>query len=81
LVIYLSVLGALSVFALVWVMTQGGPAHASETMATYMYKSGFVKFQFGYGSAVAMLMFMMCLAFSVGYQRLVRRQDSQGAGG
>jgi raffinose/stachyose/melibiose transport system permease protein len=81
LVIYLSVLGALSVFALVWVMTQGGPAHASETMATYMYKSGFVKFQFGYGSAVAMLMFMMCLAFSVGYQRLVMRGDYEGTGG
>ena len=81
LVIYLSVLGALSVFALVWVMTQGGPAHASETMATYMYKSGFIRFQFGYGSAVAMLMFMMCLAFSVGYQRLVMRQDYEGTGG
>jgi raffinose/stachyose/melibiose transport system permease protein len=81
LVIYLSVLGALSVFALVWIMTQGGPAHASETMATYMYKSGFIKFQFGYGSAVAMLMFMMCLTFSVGYQRLVMRQDYEGAGG
>jgi raffinose/stachyose/melibiose transport system permease protein len=79
--IYLSVLGSLSVFALVWVMTQGGPAHASETMATYMYKSGFIRFQFGYGSAVAMLMFMMCLAFSVGYQRLVMRQDYEGAGG
>jgi raffinose/stachyose/melibiose transport system permease protein len=81
LVIYLSVLGALSVFGLIWVMTQGGPAHATETMATYMYKSGFVKFQFGYGSAVAMLMFMMCLAFSVGYQRLVMRQDYEGSGG
>lgn len=81
LVVYLSVLGGLSVFALVWVMTQGGPAHASETMATYMYKSGFVRFQFGYGSAVAMLMFMMCLAFSVGYQRLAMRQDYEGAGG
>ncbi|CAG0996803.1 Diacetylchitobiose uptake system permease protein NgcF [Anaerolineae bacterium] len=81
LVIYLSVLGALSVFALVWIMTQGGPAHASETMATYMYKSGFVKFQFGYGSAVAMLMFVMCLAFSVVYQRLVMRKDYEGAGG
>jgi raffinose/stachyose/melibiose transport system permease protein len=81
LAIYLSALGSLSVFGLVWVMTQGGPAHATEMMATYMYKSGFIRFQFGYGSAVAMLMFMMCLAFSVGYQRLVMRQDYEGAGG
>ena len=81
LVAYLSVLGSLSQFALVWVMTQGGPAHASEMLATYMYRSGFIKFQFGYGSAVAMLMFMMCLAFSVIYQRIVMRQDYEGAGG
>ncbi len=81
LVVYLSVLGSLSQFALVWVMTEGGPAHASEMLATYMYRSGFIRFQFGYGSAVAMLMFMMCLAFSVIYQRLVMRQDYEGAGG
>jgi len=81
LVIYLSVLGSLSQFALVWVMTAGGPAHASEMLATYMYRSGFIKFQFGYGSAVAMLMFAMCLVFSVVYQRLIMRQDYEGTGG
>jgi raffinose/stachyose/melibiose transport system permease protein len=81
LIVYLSVLGSLSQFGLVWVMTQGGPAHASEMLATYMYRSGFIKFQFGYGSAVAMLMFVMCLAFSVIYQRLVMRQDYEGTGG
>jgi raffinose/stachyose/melibiose transport system permease protein len=81
LIVYLSVLGSLSQFGLVWVMTQGGPAHASEMLATYMYRSGFIKFQFGYGSAVAILMFVMCLAFSVIYQRLVMRQDYEGTGG
>jgi len=50
-------------------------------LATYMYRSGFIKFQFGYGSAVAMLMFAMCLVFSVVYQRLIMRQDYEGTGG
>ncbi|MCE1253779.1 MAG: sugar ABC transporter permease, partial [Anaerolineae bacterium] len=51
--VYLSVLGSLQQFILVWIMTKGGPVNASETLATYMYRFGFVRFQLGYGSAVA----------------------------
>jgi raffinose/stachyose/melibiose transport system permease protein len=81
LTILLSVLGSLQQFGVVWVMTQGGPVHASEMLATYLYTAGFVRFAFGYGSAVAMIMFAMCLTFSVLYQRLAMRQDYEGVGG
>jgi len=77
--IYLSVLGSLQQFALVWLMTEGGPANASELVATFMYRRGFVAFQLGYGSAVAVLIFVMCLTFSLIYQRLVMQQDYTGA--
>lgn len=73
--VYLSVIGALQVFALVWIMTKGGPVNASETLATYMYRFGFVRFQLGYGSAVAIYMFTLCLIFSILYQRLTRQPD------
>jgi raffinose/stachyose/melibiose transport system permease protein len=73
--IYLSVLGSLQQFILVWIMTKGGPVNASETMATYMYRFGFVRFQLGYGSAVAIYMFLICLIFSLIYQRLTRQPD------
>jgi len=73
--VYLSVLGSLQQFILVWIMTKGGPVNASETMATYMYRFGFVRFQLGYGSAVAIYMFLICLIFSLVYQRLTRRPD------
>jgi raffinose/stachyose/melibiose transport system permease protein len=72
--IYLSVLGSLTQFNLVWIMTKGGPVNASEVMATYMYRFGFVRFLLGYGSAVALVMLLFCLAFSVAYLRLVRHQ-------
>ena len=52
LTVYLSVLGSLQIFDLVWVMTQGGPANASNTMATYMYQFGFLRSQLGYGSSI-----------------------------
>lgn len=73
--VYMSVIGALQVFTLVWIMTKGGPVNASETMATYMYRFGFVRFQLGYGSAVAIYMFLLCVIFSLIYQRLTRQPD------
>lgn len=72
---YLSVLGSLTQFNLVWIMTRGGPVNASEMMATYMYDHAFLRFQLGYGSAVALVMLVFCLIFSVVYQRLNRRPD------
>jgi raffinose/stachyose/melibiose transport system permease protein len=73
--VYLSVLGSVQQFIMVWIMTKGGPVNASETLATYMYRFGFVRFQLGYGSAVAIYMFILCLIFSVTYQRLTRQSD------
>ncbi len=73
--IYLSVLGSLTQFNLVWIMTRGGPVNASEMMATYMYRYAFIRFQLGYGSAVALVMLAFCLVFSVAYLWLSRQPD------
>jgi len=73
--VYLSVLGSLQVFALVWIMTKGGPVNASEVMSTYMYRFSFVRFELGYGSAVAIMMLLISLVFSLAYLRLVRPAD------
>jgi len=73
--VYLSALGSIQIFDLVWVMTTGGPVGASDTMATYMYKFGFQRFSIGYGSAVALVIFMACLALSLVYQRLSLQRE------
>jgi raffinose/stachyose/melibiose transport system permease protein len=75
LTIYLAVLGSLQIFDLVWIMTTGGPVGASHTMATYLYHHGFQRFQLGYGSAIAAIMFLICFGFSLVYQRAVMRRD------
>ena len=77
--ILLSVLGSLTQFNLVWIMTRGGPVNASEVMATYMYRYAFIRFQLGYGSAVALVMLAICLVFSVAYLRLARQPDYLGS--
>jgi raffinose/stachyose/melibiose transport system permease protein len=77
--IQLSVLGSLTQFNLIWIMTRGGPANASEVMSTYMYRYAFIRFQLGYGSAVALVMLAICLVFSVVYLRLARQPDYLGS--
>jgi raffinose/stachyose/melibiose transport system permease protein len=76
--VLLSVLGSLTQFNLIWIMTRGGPVNASEVMSTYMYRYAFIRFQFGYGSAVALVMLAICLIFSVMYLRLARQPDYLG---
>jgi raffinose/stachyose/melibiose transport system permease protein len=72
---YLSVLGSLTQFNLVWILTRGGPVNSSEMMATYMYRYAFLRTQLGYGSAVALVMLVFCLIFSVAYLWLNRQPD------
>jgi raffinose/stachyose/melibiose transport system permease protein len=77
--IFLSMIGALQLFDVVWVMTAGGPVNASSTMAIAMFKAGFRSHQFGYGSAVAVILFLSCLVVALLYQRFVLRRDTEGA--
>jgi len=78
LTIYLSVLGSLNQFVLIWVLTAGGPANATQVMASYMYRFGIKSFNLGFGSAVAVIIFAVSLIFSIGYQRSVMRRDYVG---
>ena len=77
--VFLSIIGSLQLFDLVWVTTRGGPVNASNTMATYMFDRGFVRFQFGFGSAVAVVLFLLCFVLAIAYQRWVMRRDMEGA--
>ena len=60
-------------------MTLGGPANASSTMATYLIDHGFKRSEFGYGSAVAMILFIVSFVVALLYQRYVLRRDTAGA--
>jgi len=77
--VFLSMIGALQLFDMVWVMTGGGPLFASNTMAISMFKSGFKNTQMGFGSAEAVILFMFGLIVALAYQRFVLRRDTEGA--
>ncbi|MGW4161567.1 carbohydrate ABC transporter permease [Streptomyces sp. NPDC004788] len=77
--VFLSIIGSIQLFDLVWVMTAGGPNHSSETMAIAMFQFGFKRYQVGYASAISVVLFMISLVFSLFYQRYVLRRDLSGA--
>lgn len=72
---FLCVIGSFNVFDIVWAMGQGGPVHSAETLVTYMYNFGFRRFAFGYGSAVAIVIFLLCLIFNIFYQKYIVAED------
>lgn len=71
----LSLTGSLRYFVLLFVMTGGGPDHASELLATYMFKQAFTSFRMGYGSTIAVFMFIISLLLTV---LVLRRKREQG---
>ncbi|EGX56676.1 sugar ABC transporter permease protein [Streptomyces zinciresistens K42] len=77
--VFLSVIGSIQLFDLVWVTTAGGPDHRSETMAVTLFQYGFKRYQVGYASAVSVVMFGLSLVFALAYQRFVLRRDLEGA--
>jgi raffinose/stachyose/melibiose transport system permease protein len=72
----LSLTGSLKYFDLLFVMTGGGPDHASELLATYMFKQAFTSFRMGYGSTIAVFMFIISFALSVIVLRKGRRTEA-----
>jgi raffinose/stachyose/melibiose transport system permease protein len=75
LTVYLSVLGSFQQFVMIWILTEGGPANASQVIATYLYKFGIISLKLGFGSAVAIILVVITLSFSLFYQFFVMRQD------
>ncbi len=55
---------SLKVFDSVFVLTGGGPVHATEVMASHMYSKSFFQLRYGYGSAIGFLLFLLCVVCS-----------------
>jgi len=77
--IFLSVIGTIQLFDMVWVFTKGGPIHSSETLAVTMFDYGFRRAEVGYATAISVAMFIISFIFAIGYQRFVMRRDLEGA--
>lgn len=68
---------SLRVFDLVFVMTQGGPADTTNVLQFYGYKKTFAEGMVGYGSTIAVAVFLMSLVFSACYLRFLKASQQE----
>jgi len=78
---FLSMIGSLQVFDVIWVASTPAVRSlgASNTMATYMVDHGFNEREWGYGNAVAVILFAISFLAALLFQRFVLRRDIDGA--
>jgi N-acetylglucosamine transport system permease protein len=67
------VIGGLKMFDAIWVMENGRPSGQTHTMSTLMYAKVFVEYNIGYGTAIAVLLFLLVLAATLVSRRLLQR--------
>ncbi len=75
-----TLLGGFSVFDLIFVMTGGGPAGATDVLGTYAYSSAFQLNRISYGTTLALVITLMAVPFAIWLNRLQRRVALQGPG-
>ncbi|MCC6443577.1 MAG: sugar ABC transporter permease [Armatimonadetes bacterium] len=72
-IVYL-VIGGLKIFDYIWVMENGRPKNESHTIATLMYQTVFQEYRIGYGTAIAVLLFVLILLATIVSFRLLQRE-------
>jgi ABC-type sugar transport system permease subunit len=80
LVIVLNTINGIKVFDQIWVMTAGGPNHASDTLGTYLYSTSFGAMgssnpQLGYATAIAIVILVLSLILAILQIRVGKRQE------
>ena len=78
--VLLTTLGTLRIFDMVWVMTAGGPSHATETVATDVYVTAFRFLEVGYAQAMAMILLVVILVLAVVEYRILNRKAEMVSG-
>ncbi len=61
----ISITGALKIFDLIYILTNGGPAHATEVPSTLLVDMLFLRNSYGMGSAIAVILILMCFFFAI----------------
>ena len=73
--IFFSLVGALQLFDLIVPLTNGGPLNSTHTMVSFLYTFGVGRMRVGFGSAVGVILFILCVVVAFGYKRLFMRGD------
>ncbi len=72
---FFAIVGSLQLFDLVMPLTRGGPADSSNTMVSFLYNNGISRMRVGYGSAIGVILFVICVTFAFTYKRWFMRDE------
>ncbi|GGH23644.1 ABC transporter permease [Alsobacter metallidurans] len=73
--VFFAVVGSLQLFDLVMPLTRGGPADSSQTLVSFLYSFGVMRMRVGFGSAVGVILFVICVTFAFTYKRWFMRDE------
>ncbi len=73
--VFFAILGSFQLFDLIMPLTKGGPSDSTQTMVTYLYTYGMARMRIGFGSAIGVVLFCICVVFAFGYKRTLMRHD------
>ena len=74
--VFFSLLGSLQVFDIVRALTfDGGPLNTTHTLVSFLYIFGVTRMRVGFGSAIGVVIFVICVAVAFGYKRVFMRND------
>ncbi len=74
--LFFSILGSLQFFAMIIPLTDGGPSNSTHSAVSYLYTFGIKRMRVGYGSAVGVTLFVICVVVMLLYKRLFMRQKA-----
>jgi raffinose/stachyose/melibiose transport system permease protein len=73
--IFFAIVGSLQLFDMIMPLTGGGPFNSTQTMVTYLYTFGVMRMRIGFGSAVGVVLFIICVTLAFSYKRIFMRND------
>ncbi|HWJ73196.1 MAG TPA: sugar ABC transporter permease [Kaistia sp.] len=73
--VFFSVVGSLQLFDMIMPLTGGGPSNSTQTMVTFLYTYGITRMKVGFGSAIGVVLFIICVTLAFGYRRIFMRND------
>jgi raffinose/stachyose/melibiose transport system permease protein len=73
--VFFGVVGSLQLFDMIMPLTGGGPSNSTQTMVTFLYNFGVTRMQVGFGSAVGVVLFVICVTLAFSYKRIFMRND------
>jgi len=71
--LFFSILGSLQAFAIIVALTDGGPSNSTHSAVSYLYNFGIKRMRVGFGSAIGVTLFIICVLVMVFYKRLFMR--------